>query len=145
VSVEVDPASAAVRILGYWISHDSGRLINPMVVDGQIQGGMALGLGAALLEQIAHDEAGQPRAASFMDYLLPTALDVPRMAIDHLETLSPLNPLGVKGVGESGSLPVAAALASAIEDAIGRPVLQMPITPTRLHALLSGPPPRPVR
>jgi CO/xanthine dehydrogenase Mo-binding subunit len=139
VAVEVDPASAAVRILGYWICHDSGRLINPMVVDGQIQGGMALGLGAALLEQVAYDEAGQPRAASYMEYLLPTALDVPRMAIDHLETLSPLNPLGVKGVGESGTLPVTAALASAIEDATGRPVRQMPITPARLHALLSEP------
>ncbi len=136
--VEVDPASADVRILGYWISHDSGRLINPMVVDGQIQGGVALGLGAALLEEIAYDEVGQPRAASYMDYLLPTAPDVPRMTIDHLETLSPLNPLGIKGVGESGTLPVTAALASAIEDAIGRPVLHMPVTPARLHALLAG-------
>ena len=138
VLVEVDPVSAAVRILGYWISHDSGRLINPMVVDGQIQGGVALGIGGALLEESAYDATGQPRAASFMDYLLPTALDVPRMAIDHLETLSPLNPLGIKGVGESGTLPVTAALASAIEDAIGRPILHMPVTPARLHALLTA-------
>ena len=138
VLVEVDPASAVVQILGYWISHDSGRLINPMVVDGQIQGGAALGIGGALLEEITYDAAGQPRAASFMDYLLPTALDVPRMAIDHFETLSPLNPLGIKGVGESGTLPVTAALASAIEDAIGRPILHMPVTPARLHALLAS-------
>jgi CO/xanthine dehydrogenase Mo-binding subunit len=138
VRVEVDPASAVVQILGYWISHDSGRLINPMVVDGQIQGGAALGIGGALLEEVTYDAAGQPRAASFMDYLLPTALDVPRMAIDHFETPSPLNPLGIKGVGESGTLPVTAALASAIEDATGEPILHMPVTPARLHALLAG-------
>jgi CO/xanthine dehydrogenase Mo-binding subunit len=137
--VEVDPASAAVRILGYWITHDSGRLINPMVVDGQIQGGVALGIGGALLEEVVYDAQGQPRAGSYLDYLLPTALDVPHMAIDHLETLSPLNPLGIKGVGESGTLPVAAALASAIEDAIGRPVQRVPVTPARLHALLASP------
>jgi CO/xanthine dehydrogenase Mo-binding subunit len=140
--VEVDAASAAVHILGYWICHDSGRLINPMVVDGQIQGGAALGIGGALLEEIAYDETGQPRAGSFMDYLLPTALDVPHLSIDHLETLSPLNPLGIKGVGESGTLPVPAALASAIEDAIGKPVLQVPVTPARLHALLAAAPAR---
>jgi CO/xanthine dehydrogenase Mo-binding subunit len=126
-----------VRILGYWISHDSGRLINPMVVVGQIQGGVALGIGAALLEEIAYDATGQPRAGSYMDYLLPTALDVPRMTIDHFETLSPLNPLGIKGVGESGTLPVAAVLASAIEDAIGRSIFHMPVNPARLHALLA--------
>ena len=135
--VEVDPLSAVVQILGYWISHDSGRLINPMVVVGQIQGGVALGIGAALLEEIAYDATGQPRAGSYMDYLLPTALDVPRMTIDHLETLSPLNPLGIKGVGESGTLPVAAVLASAIEDAIGRSIFHMPVNPARLHALLA--------
>jgi CO/xanthine dehydrogenase Mo-binding subunit len=134
--VEVDRHSAQVRILGYWVSHDSGRLVNPMVVDGQIHGGVALGIGGALLEEIAHDATGQPRAASYMDYLLPTALDVPRMTVDHAETLSPLNPLGIKGVGESGALPVAAVLASAIEDAVGRPVVRVPVNPMRLHALL---------
>ena len=135
--VEVDRLSAEVRILGYWISHDSGRLINPMVVDGQIHGGVALGIGAALLEEIGYDETGQPRAGSYMDYLLPTALDVPRLTVDHLETLSPLNPLGIKGVGESGTLPVAAVLASAIEDAVGKSILHMPVNPARLHALLA--------
>ena len=89
-----------------------------MVVEGQIQGAVALGIGSALLEEMSYDEAGQPQAGSFMDYLLPTRHDVPRMAIDHLETLSPLNPLGIKGVGESGTLPVPAVLASAIEDAV---------------------------
>jgi len=103
--VELDALSACVRILGYWISHDSGRLINPLVVEGQIQGAVALGIGSALLEEITYDESGQLLAGSYMDYLLPTAPDVPNMAIDHLETLSPLSPLRLKGVGESGAYP----------------------------------------
>ncbi len=142
VLVEVDPLSARVRILGYWISHDSGRLINPMVVEGQIQGAVALGIGSALLEEIVYDEAGQPLAGSYMDYLLPTADDVPAMVIEHLETLSPLNPLGIKGVGESGALPVPAVLASAIDDALGPDggrVTRMPLGPARLLDLLPPP------
>lgn len=141
--VELDPLSAAVRILGYWISHDSGRLINPLIVEGQLQGAVALGIGSALLEEVAYDEAGQLLAGSYMDYLLPTATDVPTMTIDHLETLSPLNPLGLKGVGESGTLPVPAVLASAIEDAVGPRggrVTRMPLGPSRLLDLL---PPHP--
>jgi len=142
--VELDPLSAIVRILGYWISHDSGRLINPLIVEGQLQGAVALGIGSALLEEIAYDEAGQLLAGSYMDYLLPTATDVPTMVIDHLETLSPLNPLGLKGVGESGTLPVPAVLASAIEDAVGPlggRVTRMPLGPARLLDLL---PPAPL-
>jgi carbon-monoxide dehydrogenase large subunit len=141
VLAEVDPVSLRVAVRGYWISHDSGRLINPMVVEGQIQGAVALGLGATLLEEVVYDDAGQPLTGTYMDYLLPTATDVPAMVIDHLETLSPLNPLGFKGVGESGALPVAAALASAIEDALAaRSVLirEVPITPVRLQALLDA-------
>ena len=137
--VEVNALSALVRILGYWTSHDSGRLINPMVVEGQIQGAVALGIGSALLEEIVYDEAGQLQAGTYMDYLLPTATDVPTMTIDHLETLSPLNPLGMKGVGESGALPVPAVLASAIEDAVGPRggrVTRMPLGPVRLLDLL---------
>jgi carbon-monoxide dehydrogenase large subunit len=137
--VEVDPLSAAVQILGYWISHDSGRLINPLIVEGQLHGAVALGIGSALLEEVAYDEAGQLLAGSYVDYLLPTATDVPTMTIDHLETLSPLNPLGLKGVGESGTLPVPAVLASAIEDAVGPRggrVTRMPLGPARLLALL---------
>jgi len=137
--VELDPLSAAVRIVGYWISHDSGRLINPLVVEGQIQGAVALGIGSALLEEIVYDETGQLLAGSYMDYLLPTATDVPTMVIDHLETPSPLNPLGLKGVGESGALPVPAVLASAIEDAVGPAggrVTRMPLGPARLMELL---------
>ncbi|MBI3629401.1 MAG: xanthine dehydrogenase family protein molybdopterin-binding subunit [Candidatus Rokubacteria bacterium] len=123
------------------MGHDSGRLINPMVVEGQIQGAVALGLGATLLAEVVYDDAGQPLTGTYMDYLLPTATDVPATVIDHLETLSPLDPLGFKGVGESGALPVAAALASAIEDALAaRSVLirEVPITPARLQAMLDA-------
>jgi carbon-monoxide dehydrogenase large subunit len=139
--VEVDPASAAVRCLGYWIAHDSGRLINPMIVEGQIHGAVALGLGSALLEEAAYDAAGQPVAGSLMDYLLPTALDVPRLRIDHLETPSPRNPLGLRGVGESGALPVPAVIAAAVEDALsglGVRITAMPLTSRRLAALLAS-------
>jgi CO/xanthine dehydrogenase Mo-binding subunit len=136
VQVEVDPVSAQVAVQGYWIAHDSGRLINPMVVEGQIMGAVALGLGGALLEEVVHDEAGQPLTGTYMDYLLPTSTDVPPMAIDHLETPSPLNPLGLKGVGESGTLPVPAVIASAVEDATGARVTRVPLTVARLDALL---------
>src|SRR5262249_42830018 len=137
--VEVDREAAAVRLVGYWVSHDSGRLINPTIVEGQIHGAVALGMGSALLEEIRYDAAGQPLAASFMAYAPPRSDDVPPVVIDHLETPSPLNPLGVKGVGESGSLPVAAVVASAVEDALSGARIQverMPLTTTELRRLL---------
>ena len=122
-----------------------------MVVEGQIQGAVALGIGSALLEEIVYDEAGQLQAGTYMDYLLPTATDVPTMTIDHLETLSPLNPLGMKGVGESGALPVPAVLASAIDDAVGPrggrvtrmplgPRASLELLPPRLDRLARAPP-----
>ena len=137
--VEVDREAAHVRLLGYWVSHDSGRLINPTIVEGQIHGAVALGIGSALYEEIRYDGAGQPLAASFMDYALPRSDDVPAIEIDHLETPSPLNPLGAKGVGESGTLPVAAVVASAVEDALSGArvrVERMPLTPGALRQLL---------
>jgi carbon-monoxide dehydrogenase large subunit len=135
---EVDPDTLQVRLRGYWISHDSGRLINPTIVEGQIQGAVALGIGSALFEQVRYDAAGQRMDASFMDYALPRCDDVPPLEIDHLETPSPLNPLGLKGVGESGTLPVAAVIASAVEDALsarGVGVGEMPLTPAVLRRL----------
>jgi aerobic carbon-monoxide dehydrogenase large subunit len=132
---EVDRETLRVRLRGYWISHDSGRLINPTIVEGQLHGAVALGLGSALLEAIRYDAAGQPLAGSYMDWALPRSDDVPPLAIDHLETPSPLNPLGAKGVGESGTLPVPAVVASAVEDALGAcgvRVDAMPITPETL-------------
>jgi len=139
VVVEVDPVSMKVLLREGWLSHDSGRLINPTIVEGQIQGAVALGLGATLLEELVYGDAGQPLTGSYMEYLLPTATDVPAVAIDHLETLSPRNPLGFKGVGEAGALPVAAAVAAAVEDALretGVRITRMPLTPERLDRLL---------
>ncbi|PYO03813.1 MAG: xanthine dehydrogenase, partial [Candidatus Rokuibacteriota bacterium] len=134
--VEVDPDTMRVRLLGYWVSHDSGRLINPTIVEGQIQGAVALGVGSVLFEEIRYDAAGQALSASFMDYALPRSDDLPPIEIDHLETPSPLNPLGLKGVGESGTLPVAAVVASAVEDALaeqGVRIADVPLTLARLQ------------
>ena len=140
---EVDPETGRIRILGYWISHDSGRLINPTIVEGQIHGAVALGLGSALFEAVRYDEAGQRLDASFMDSALPRSDDIPPLEIDHLETPSPLNPLGLKGVGESGTLPVPAVVASAVEDAMGVRVEAMPTTSMALRQLLTEAVPTP--
>ncbi|MGA1078145.1 MAG: aerobic carbon-monoxide dehydrogenase large subunit [Nitriliruptoraceae bacterium] len=135
VEVEVDPETSDVRILRYSVVHDCGTLINPMIVEGQIMGGVAQGVGGALYEEMAYDEYGQLLNASFMDFLMPYASEVPAVAVDHLETPSPLNPLGIKGAGEAGVIPGSAALASAIEDAVGVGIDAMPLSPSRLHAL----------
>jgi len=135
VEVEVDPETSDVRILRYSVVHDCGTLINPMIVEGQIMGGVAQGVGGALYEEMAYDEHGQLLNASFMDFLMPYASEVPAVAVDHLETPSPLNPLGIKGAGEAGVIPGSAALASAIEDAVGVGIDAMPLSPSRLHAL----------
>ena len=100
----------------YVVVHDCGQMINPLIVDGQIHGGVAHGIGNAFYEQLVYDENGQLLTASFMDYLLPTALDVPDIEVGHVETPSPLNPLGIKGVGEAGAIPVGALYAQAIEE-----------------------------
>jgi aerobic carbon-monoxide dehydrogenase large subunit len=137
--VEVDTGSGHVALLDYWICHDSGRLINPMIVEGQIAGAVALGIGSALFEEVRYDGEGQPLAGTLMDYALPRSTDIPPLRIEHLETPSALNPLGLKGVGESGALPVPAVLASAIEDALaveGVVIRQMPLTPLTLSALI---------
>jgi carbon-monoxide dehydrogenase large subunit len=136
--VEVDPETAMVEIKRYAIAHDCGRVINPMIVEGQIHGGVAQGIGNAFYEQLVYSETGQLLTASFMDYLLPTALDVPAMEVQHLETPSPLNPLGVKGVGEAGAIPVGALFAQAIEDAVGIEITEIPLSPNRLFELLRG-------
>jgi carbon-monoxide dehydrogenase large subunit len=139
--VEVDPETAGVAIQRYVVVHDCGRAINPILVEGQIQGGVAHGIGNAFYEQLVWDDNGQLMNASLMDYLLPTALDVPPVEVFHRETLSPLNPLGIKGVGEAGAIPVAALFAQAVEDALsdyGVEILEMPLSPNRLFELLQS-------
>ncbi|HEX6255196.1 MAG TPA: aerobic carbon-monoxide dehydrogenase large subunit [Euzebyales bacterium] len=136
VIVEVDPETADVSVLDYAVVHDCGNLINPRIVEGQIHGGVAQGIGGALYERMAYDEHGQLLNASFMDFLMPYASEVPPVRTDHLQTPSPLNPLGIKGAGEAGVIPGAAAIAAAIEDATGLPVRRMPLSPDELFRLL---------
>jgi CO/xanthine dehydrogenase Mo-binding subunit len=137
--VEVDPETMQVDVQKYVVVHDCGRVINPLLVDGQVHGGVAQGLGNAFYEELHYDENGQLLNASFMDFLLPTSLDVPRVEVGHEETVSPLNPLGTKGAGEAGAIPVGALFAQAVEDALGVPgleILQIPLNPSRLWKLV---------
>jgi carbon-monoxide dehydrogenase large subunit len=137
--VEVDPETAMVQIQRYVVVHDCGRLINPLIVEGQIQGGVAHGIGNAFYEQLVYDDQGQLLNASFMDYLLPTASDVPRVEMAHLETPSPFNPVGLKGVGEAGCIPTGALFAQAVDDALadyGIEICEIPLSPNKLYALI---------
>jgi CO/xanthine dehydrogenase Mo-binding subunit len=135
VVVETDPDTAEVRILRYCVVHDCGTLINPMIVEGQVHGGVAQGVGGALYERMEYAPDGQLLNASFMDFLMPYATEVPTIEIGHLVTPSPLNPLGVKGAGEAGVIPGSAAIAAAIEDAEGITITRMPISPSELFEL----------
>ena len=120
----------------YAVAYDIGRVINPTLVQGQIVGGLAQGIGGALLEEFAYDAGGQPLAASFMDYLLPTAEEVPYVEMLITEdAASPLNPLGVKGAGEAGTAGVGAAIANAVSDALGQDIRQLPLNPQRVMEL----------
>jgi carbon-monoxide dehydrogenase large subunit len=133
--VEVDPFTGAVTLVDYTVAHDSGTIINPLIVDGQVQGGVAHGVGNALFEWMKYDAGAQPLTTTFQDYLLPAAPDVPSCRIEHVETPNPLNPLGVKGAGEGGTIPAPAAIISAIEDALspfGVRFSEMPLTPDRI-------------
>jgi carbon-monoxide dehydrogenase large subunit len=137
VEVEVDIATGVVHILRYVVVSDCGRLINSMVVEGQIIGGVAHGIGNALFERMAYDENAQPLTTNFADYALPAATELPRIEVITLVSPSPLNPLGVKGVGECGVVPAAAAITSAIENALQRfgvQVTETPLFPERIIA-----------
>jgi len=118
VKVEVDPRTGKVDILRYVVVHDCGNVINPLIVEGQIQGGVAAGVGGALYEKLVYDEEGQLLVGTFMDYLLPTAVETPSMIIEHVASPTPLNPLGAKGAGESGTIPIPSAIVSAIDNAL---------------------------
>ena len=143
VTLEVDIGTGGVTFLDYVVAHDSGTLINPLMVDGQIQGGVAHGVGNALLEWMGYDANAQPITTSFADYLLPMATDVPPVRGLHIESPSPLNPLGVKGAGEGGTIPAMAAIGAAIENALspfGVHVTDYPLTPPRIIAMLRNSP-----
>jgi carbon-monoxide dehydrogenase large subunit len=135
VEVQVDAMTGGVKILKYTVAHDAGRIINPLIVDGQVQGGVAHGIGNALLEWMQYDDNAQPLTTSFADYMLPMATDVPICNITHVETVNPLNPLGVKGAGEGGTIPAPAAIIAAIENALtpfGVHFAETPLTPERI-------------
>jgi carbon-monoxide dehydrogenase large subunit len=137
--VEVDVGTGGIKLVNYVAVQDSGTLINPMLVDGQVRGGVAHGIGNAILEWMGFDATGQPVTTTFADYLLPTAVEVPAIVTLYQETPSPLNPLGAKGAGEVSTIPTAAAVISAIEDALapfGVRIAQTPVTPAKLVELI---------
>jgi carbon-monoxide dehydrogenase large subunit/6-hydroxypseudooxynicotine dehydrogenase subunit gamma len=140
--VEVDPGTGRVEVLRYLVAYEIGRAINPMLVEGQLIGGVAQGLGGALYEQFSYDDAGQPQATTFMDYLIPTAAETPpRVRTVILEDApSPDNPLGTKGAGEGGITAVGAAVANAVRDALRLTdgVTALPLAPPRVVALARG-------
>jgi CO/xanthine dehydrogenase Mo-binding subunit len=138
--VEVFPETGFVKILRYVVVHDCGRLINPMIVDGQIQGGVAHGIGDCLYENLQYDSEGQLLTTSYLTYLLPTACDVPPVDVTHMEIPSKLNPIGVRGAGELGTIGAPAAIANAIEDALspfGAQVREFPLTQDRIWQLIA--------
>lgn len=142
--VELDPQTFDLKILKYVVVHDCGTVINPMILAGQIHGGVAQGIGNAFYEKLSFDDQGQLLNASLADYLLPTALEVPRMGLAHTTTVSPLNPLGIKGAGEAGAIPVGPLFAQAIEDALQlkenkMELLEIPLSPSRLFELTRMP------
>jgi carbon-monoxide dehydrogenase large subunit len=137
--IEVDPETFAIEIKRYVVVEDCGTVLNPLILEGQIHGGVAMGIGNAYYEQLIFDENAQLLNASLADYLIPTACEVPRIEIGHHETRSPLNPLGTKGAGEAGAIPVPALFAQAIENAFpdqDLEILEMPLSPNRLFELL---------
>ena len=139
--IEVDPETLMLKILKYVVVHDCGTVINPLILAGQIHGGVAQGIGNAFYEQLMFDDKGQLLNASLADYLLPTSLDLPRIELSHTTTTSPLNPLGIKGAGEAGAIPVGPLFAQAIEDALDLAsknvrLCEISLSPMRLWELI---------
>jgi carbon-monoxide dehydrogenase large subunit len=142
--VEVDRGTGVVRVVDYAVTHDCGRVANPLLVDGQIMGGVIQGLGSCLYEAIQYTDAGPPLTKGYMDYVVPTAATAPRFILRHVETPSPLNPLGMKGAGEAGCTGAAAAIVNAIAHALGprvAPAGSGPFTPPVIYDMLRNTPP----
>jgi carbon-monoxide dehydrogenase large subunit len=137
--IEVNPETMMIEIKRYVVAEDCGTILNPLILEGQIHGGVAMGIGNAYFEQLIYDENAQLLNASLADYLIPTACEIPHIEVEHLETRSPLNPLGTKGVGEAGTIPVPALYAQAIENAFPDhdfEILEMPLSPNKLFEIL---------
>jgi carbon-monoxide dehydrogenase large subunit len=139
--VAVDTETGVVDVLRYAAVHDCGREINPLIVEGQVRGGIAQGIGGALYEEVRYDDEGQLLSGTLADYLVPTAEEVPSVLLESRETPSPLNPLGLRGVGEGGAIAPPAVIANAVEDALAEHdavVRRTPLTPEVVHGLASG-------
>jgi carbon-monoxide dehydrogenase large subunit len=139
--VEVDIVTGGIKILDYYVVHDCGRILNPMIVDGQIIGGVVHGIGNAMFEQMVYDDAGNPMTTNYGDYLLPLASEMPEIHVAHIETPSPANPMGLKGAGEGGTIPAIGAMINAIEDALtpfDAYIAQYPVTPEYILELVDS-------
>jgi carbon-monoxide dehydrogenase large subunit len=139
--VEIDPETYEVRVERYAVAEDCGRLVNPMIVDGQVHGGVAQGIGAALYEEVVYDEQGQITTASLADYVVPSACEIPPMQVMHLESMSPTTLGGFRGMGEGGTIGAPAAVANAVADALsplGIEINELPATPERLFRLIEA-------
>lgn len=136
--VEVDRRTGRIQIRRYVVAEDCGTVINPMVVDGQVHGGVAQGIGSALLEEVVYSPEGQPLSSTFMNYLMPTSTDIPDIEVKHLNTPSPWTEHGMKGMGEAGAIGPMAAIANAVADALNTPVWETPLRMERVSALLDG-------
>jgi 2-furoyl-CoA dehydrogenase large subunit len=137
-AVEVDRATGAVTVTDYASVHDAGTLLNPMLAEGQVRGGFAHGVGAALFERHVYDGDGNLMTASLVDYITPTAPDLPELVVDHLESPSPFTPLGAKGLGEGATMSAPVAIANAVADALGVDDVELPLTPARVWGLLQA-------
>ncbi len=139
--LEVDPETMEIEIKRYVAVEDCGTVLNPLILEGQVHGGVALGIANSYYEKLVFDDNGQMLNASFADYLIPTSMEVPAIEVGHEETKSPLNPLGSKGAGEAGTIPVPALFAQALEDALDEydlEILEAPLSPNRLFELLQA-------
>jgi len=140
-AVEIDPETYEVRIDHFAVAEDCGKLVNPMIVDGQVHGGVAQGIGAALYEEVVYDEQGQIMTASLVDYLVPSACEIPPLQVAHIESASPTTLGGFRGMGEGGTIGAPAAIANAVADALsplGIDISELPITPERLFRLIAA-------
>ena len=140
-ALEIDPDTYQIHLTDFVVAEDCGRLVNPLIVDGQVHGGVAQGIGAALYEQVVYDGDGQIHTASLVDYLVPSAAEIPRMKVAHLESASPATLGGFRGMGEGGTIGGPAAVANAVADALsplGIEIVELPITPERLFRLIEA-------
>ena len=140
-ALEIDPETYQVRIEHFAVAEDCGKLVNPLIVDGQVHGGVAQGIGAALYEEVIYDEQGQIHTASLVDYLVPSACEIPPLQVVHLESASPTTLGGFRGMGEGGTIGAPAAVANALADALsplGIEISELPVTPERLFRLIEA-------